>query len=460
MKKEELSNLPVYTKQHRIAKIALQKAGEPLTLLHHYMDETWLMVAFKHLNKDSAPGIDGESVYDFAKNLDSNIRSLLREAKKGTYKAPPVRRSEIPKPGSKKEKRPLGIPTIRDKVLQKAVQMVLDPVYEQEFYPFSFGFRQGKSQHQALDYLWKGIMDNNISWIIDLDIRSFFDTVKHEVLRGLLQKRVRDGVITRLVGKWLKAGVMRDGSIYYSDQGTPQGGIISPLLSNIYLHEALDKWFVKVVQPRLAGRSLIVRFADDAVLGFESKLEAEKVLQALKQRLQVYGLQLHPLKTRLVYFSKPPNTSGKNNDGRGTKPGSFDFLGFTHYWGKSLKGFWVVKRKTAGKKLREKLRNINQWCKEHRHHPIDYQYLKLCQKLKGHYGYYGITGNSRGLSLYLNQVKRIWKKWLCRRSWKSRFNWDRFNQFLDQHCQLPTPKVVHSIYANTQRNNHSRNRMR
>lgn len=460
MNKEELSNLPVYTKQQRIARIAWQNRGEPLTLLHHYIDAPWLVAAFKQLNKESAPGVDGQSVYDYAKNLESNTRCLLKDAKNGRYKAPPVRRREIPKPGSKKEKRPLGIPTIRDKVLQKAVQMVLDPIYEQEFYEFSFGFRKGKSQHQALDYLWKGIMDRNIQWVIDLDIRRFFDTVSHETLRKLLHQRVRDGVITRLIGKWLKAGVLHDGSIHYSDQGTPQGGIVSPLLSNIYLHEALDKWFVKVVQPRLRGRSLMIRFADDAILGFETKAEAEKVLEALTRRLQIYGLQLHPHKTRLVYFGKPARCSDRNKDGKGPKPGSFDFLGFTHYWGKSVKGFWVVKRKTSSKKLREKLMKMNQWCKKHRHHPIDYQYLKLCQKLKGHYAYYGITGNSRSLGLYLDQVKRIWKKWLCRRSWKSRFNWDRFNQFLDQYCRLPPPKIVHSIYANTQRNNHSRNRMR
>jgi hypothetical protein len=254
----------------------------------------------------------------------------------------------------------------------------------------------------------------------------------------------------------LKAGVLEDGSIHYNDEGTPQGGIISPMLSNIYLHEALDKWYAEVVKPRLRGRSLIVRFADDVILGFESKSEAEKVLQALTRRFEKYGLELHPEKTRLVYFGRPgkhtdtDNGSSKDDDNenkKGPKCRSFDFLGFTHYWGKSLKGKWVVRRKTSGKKFREKVRKINGWCKKHRHDPIEYQHKKLSQKLKRHYAYYGITGNMRGMQRYLDKVKRIWKKWLCRRSGKTKLNWEKFNIFLTQRCPLPPVKVVHSIYA-------------
>lgn len=459
MKKEELSKLPVSTKQQRIAEIARRKRGEPLTLLNHYIDEKWLYVAYAHLRKESAPGVDGQTVLEYGEKLESNVKSLLKRAKTGTYRAPAVRRSKIPKPGSKnkKEYRPLGIPTTEDKVLQKAVLMILEPIYEQEFYEFSYGFRKGKSQHQALEYLWHGIMRENIQWIIDLDIRKFFDTVKHEILRQLLHKRVRDGVITRLIGKWLKAGVLEDGSIHYNDEGTPQGGIISPMLSNIYLHEALDNWYAKVVKPRLRGRSLIIRFADDVILGFESKKEAEKVLVALTRRFERYGLELHQEKTRLVYFGNPgkhtehteKDSDKEDDEGNKKGPGgrSFDFLGFTHYWGKSLKGKWVVKRKTSGKKFREKLKKMNEWCSEYRHFPIDYQYQKLCQKLKGHYAYYGITGNMRGMQRYLDNVKRIWKKWLCRRSWKTKLNWEKFNIFLTQRCPLPPVKVVHSIYA-------------
>jgi len=459
MKKEELLKLPVSTRQQRIAEIAQRKRGEPLTLLHHYIDENWLRASYFQLRKESAPGIDGQTVAEYGKNLEENVKSLLKRAKTGTYKAPAVRRAMIPKPGKKKEFRPLGIPTTEDKVLQKAVLMVLEPIYELEFYGFSYGFRKGKSPHQALDYLWHEIMYKNIQWIIDLDIRKFFDTVKHEILRQLLHKRVRDGVISRLIGKWLKAGVLEDGSIHYNDEGTPQGGIVSPMLSNIYLHEAIDKWFAEVVQPRLRGRSFMVRFADDVVLGFENKVEAEKVLSALSRRFEKYGLELHPEKTRLLYFGKPGKFSdsdsdsesdddrGKDGNTKGPRQRSFDFLGFTHYWGKSLKGKWVVKRKTASKKLREKLKKMNEWCKKYRHYPIGYQYEKLCQKLKGHYAYYGITGNMRGMQRYLDKVKRIWKKWLCRRSWKNKLNWEEFNVFLTQRCPLPPAKVVHSIYA-------------
>ena len=436
--------MSVYTKRQRIAKIAKQHLEEPITLLHNYIDEEWLTASFYFLPKDKAPGIDQQTWQQYEENLDENIKSLLNRAKSGSYKAPPVRRTKIPKPGSK-EKRKLGIPTTEDKVLQKAVLMLLEPIYELEFLNFSFGFRRGKSQHQALEYLWKGIMDNNIQWIIDLDIRSFFDTVKHEILRRLLRIRVRDGVITRLIGKWLKAGVLEDGSISYSDEGTPQGGIVSPMLSNIYLHEALDRWYAEEIRPTLKGRSTIVRFADDVVMGFESKEEAEKVLEALERRFEEYGLKLHPDKTRLVYFGKP---KGEARRVEGTRPGTFDFLGFTHYWGKSYKGNWVVRRKTSSKKFREKLRKMSEWCRKNRHSPIRWQHQKLCRKLKGHYAYYGITGNIDSLQMYLHEVTRIWKKWLNRRSWRGhKLTWDRFNEQLKEHIPLPPAKIVHSIYA-------------
>ncbi len=272
------------------------------------------------------------------------------------------------------------------------------------------------------------------------DIRKFFDTVKHNILRQLLCKRVRDGVIIRLIGKWLNAGVLKDGSIKHSDEGTPQGGIISPLLSNIYLHEALDKWYAEIVLKRIRERSIMVRYADDAVMGFESRETAEKVLQALKKRFALYGLELHPQKTRLIYIGKP-------RPGTVTKFGSFDFLGFTHFWGKSINGNWIIKRKTASKKFREKLIKMSEWCRKNRHMPVREQHEKLARKIKGHYGYYGITGNMRGLQRYLNEVRRIWKKWLNRRSWRgSKLNWDRFQQMLNEYLPLPPAKVVHSIY--------------
>jgi group II intron reverse transcriptase/maturase len=419
---------------------------QPLTLLHHYIDEELLNEAFKKLKKKKAPGIDRETVEDYGMNLEENNQMLLEQAKSGRYIAPPVRGVDIPKPGST-EKRGLGIPTTRDKVLQKGVQMILEPIYEVEFYNFSYGFRPKRSQHDALQRLWNGIMNNGIGWIIDLDIRKFFDTVRHDKLRELLRQRVRDGVITRLIGKWLKAGIMKDGGTTYSDEGTPQGGIISPLLSNIYLHEVLDKWFVEVIWPQLMGRSTVVRFADDAILGFEFREDAEYVLKELHKRFNQFGLKLHPEKTRLVNFEKPGGRKEKSPSKR-NKPGTFTFLGFTHYWGKSRRGNWVIKRKTSKKKLAEKLRTMNIWCRKNRHLPLMEQHKKMKQKILGHYQYYGITGNARSLQNYLYQVTRIWKKWLCRRSWGNRkMNWERFAQMLKDKIPLPPIKIPHSVFS-------------
>lgn len=295
----------VLTKQHRIAETAKRWPNEPLTSLNHYLDMDWLREACRRVRKDSAPGHDGQTVEEYGERLDENLADLLERAKSGRYVAPPVRRVHIPK-GTGKETRPIGIPTTEDKVLQRAVTMLIEPIYEAEFHDFSFGFRPGRSAHQALDYLWHQTMSQGTKWIIDLDIRKCFDTLSHGVLRQLLQQRVRDGVINRLVGKWLKAGVLEAGRLQYPEHGTPQGGVISPLLSNIYLHEVLDKWFVGDVLPRLDGRAFMVRYADDAVLGFESKADAERVLRVLPKRFEKYGLQLHPEKTRLLPFGRPP----------------------------------------------------------------------------------------------------------------------------------------------------------
>jgi group II intron reverse transcriptase/maturase len=423
----------VSTKQQRIAELAkrTQQSGKPLTLLHHYIDEEWLYSAFKKLRKNKAPGIDQETVEKYGRKLWSNNKSLLEQAKSGKYIAPAVRGKDIPKPGSN-ETRGLGIPTTRDKVLQKGVQMLLEPIYEGEFYNFSYGFRLGRSAHDALQHLWNGLLVNGVRWIIDLDIRKFFDTVRHDKLREMLRLRVTDGVITRLIGKWLKAGIMKEGKITYSDEGTPQGGIVSPLLSNIYLHEVLDKWFVEVIWPGLMGRSTIVRYADDAVLGFEYKEDAEYVMKELHKRFNEFGLTLHPEKTRLVNFENPRRGNEKR------KPGTFTFLGFTHYWGKSQKGNRIVKRKTSSKKMSEKLRTMNLWCRDNRHLPLREQHKKLRQKLLGHYQYYGITGNARSLQSYLNQVTRIWKKWLCRRS---------YDQMLRDKIPLPPIRIPHSVLS-------------
>ena len=283
-------------------------------------------------------------------------------------------------------------------------------------------------------------MTSGVQWILDMDISKFFDTLESSYLRSFLQHRVRDGVITRLIGKWLNAGVLEEGRLYYPEAGTPQGGSVSPLLSNVYLHYVLDQWFAQEVKPRLRGRAFMIRFADDAVMGFEFQEDAEKVFRVLPKRFGKYGLTIHPDKTRLVAFGRPRGTPGK-------RPGTFDFLGFTHYWGKSRRGKWVVKSKTARQRLSRGLGRIDEWCRRHRHEQVVTQHRELCQKIRGHYAYYGITGNGLWLKKFNQGVRRIWQKWLHRRSrTPSDMPWDRFVRLMERY-PFPPIRVVHSVYA-------------
>ena len=304
--------------------------------------------------------------------------SLLERFKSGRYRAPAVRRVHLDKPGTNK-KRPIGIPSLEDKVLQRAVLMVLEPVYEQDFLDCSYGFRPGRGAHQALDALWQGLMELGGGWVIDLDIEDFFGSMDWGQLRNFLDQRVRDGVIRRAIGKWLNAGVMEAGEVSYPDRGAPQGGVISPALSNVYLHEVLDQWFEHEVKPRLRGRAFEVRYADDAVLVFEREDDARRVLGVLAKRLQKYGLRLHPDKTRMVDFRSP----WKSPRGGSQRERSFAMLGFTHHWGRSRKGRWVVKRKTAKDRFSRALKAIGQWCRNHRHWTLREQQAALSRKLRG-----------------------------------------------------------------------------
>lgn len=438
--------MSVSTTQQRIAEMAKRSPQMGFTSLAYLMDINWLREAFYRTRKDGAPGADGQTWYQYAKNLEENLQSLLDRAKSGTYRAPPVRRVHIPKAGSKTETRPIGIPTLEDKVLQRAVVMLLEPIYEQDFDAGSYGFRPRRSAHQALEDLWQRTMDVGGGWILEVDIRKFFDTLDHAHLREFLHLRVRDGVLRRLIGKWLKAGVLEDGSISFPEAGSPQGGVISPLLANIFLHYVLDVWFRQEVQPRMKGKSHLIRYADDFVIVFAREDDARRVMEVLPKRFGRYGLTLHPEKTRLVPFRRPPyRATGKGGD-REQRPGTFDLLGFTHYWGRSQRGHWVVMRQTASKRLSRAVENIAAWCRGNRHRPICEQHTALSQKLRGHYAYYGITGNGRALQAFLEAVKRCWRKWLDRRNCKHAMLWDRFNRLL-KHYSLPPPKVVHSVYV-------------
>jgi group II intron reverse transcriptase/maturase len=384
--------------------------------------------------------VDGQTWRDYEANLEVNLQSLLERAKSGTYYAPPVRRVHIPKGGSLTETRPIGIPTIEDKVLQRAVVMILEAIYERDFHECSFGFRRGRSAHDALDTLWQQSMNTGVQWLLEVDIRKFFDTLDHSRLREFLQLRVRDGVLLRLIGKWLKAGVLEEGLLSYPEAGSPQGGVVSPILANAYLHYVLDVWFHEVVLPRLKGQAFLIRYADDFVIGFTDEQDARRVKEVLPRRFVKYGLTIHPDKTRLVRFGRPK----RKHVPRAERPGSFDFLGFTHYWALSRKGTWVIKRKTASSRFTRAAQAISLWCRRNRHRPIREQHAVLCQKLRGHFGYYGITGNSSRLHSFRTVVARIWYKWLSRRKRKPRPNWDWFQRLLVSH-PLPPAIAVHSV---------------
>lgn len=360
----------------------------------------------------------------------------------GRYRAPNLRRVHIPK-GKGRETRPIGVPTFEDKLLQRAVVMALEAVYEQDFLDCSYGFRPGRSAHQALDVLWHELMAVSGGWVLEIDVRKFFDTLDHAHLRTFLRRRVRDGVLLRLIGKWLNAGVLESGNVSYPESGTPQGGVISPLLANVFLHEAMDVWFEHTVKPRLNGRARLIRYADDMLMVFAREDDARRVLAVLPKRFERYGLTLHPEKTRLVQFNRPRPNDRKGGP-RGPRAGTFDLLGFTHYWGRTRRGGWAVKRKTAADRFSRALRAVARWCRTYRHLKVREQWQALCLKLKGHFGYYGITGNSAALDDFRYHVKRVWQKWLSRRSQTAHVAWDRF-ALLEQRYPLPPARLAHPL---------------
>jgi RNA-directed DNA polymerase len=433
------SPLDISTRLQRIAELA-KNGPAVLTTLAHHIDVEFLREAYRRTRKDGAVGVDGQTAAVYGEKLEEHLRDLLDRFKSGSYKAPPVRRVHIPK-GDGRTTRPIGIPTFEDKVLQRAVTMVLEAVYEQEFLDCSYGFRPGRSAHDALQMLWENLMETRGGWVLEVDIQGFFDSLDHVHLRSFLDQRVRDGVLRRTINKWLKAGVLEEGTWSRPEAGTPQGGVISPLLANVYLHEVLDKWFEAEVKPRLMGRALLLRYADDVAIAFSREDDARRVLEVLPKRFGQYGLTLHPEKTRLVPFGRPRHDDDNDPEG----PGSFDLLGFTHYWGKSRRGSWVVKRKTARRRLGRALLRVSQWCRKHLHDKVAAQHRHLVQALRGHYGYFGITGNATALSRFLYEVRRIWRKWLDRRSGRGTMPWPRFERLLGRY-PLPAPTVVHSIY--------------
>ncbi len=426
----------VSTKLRQLAEQARRHPERVFTTLHHLIDVDFLHEAFLRLRKEAAAGVDNMTAAEYQEGLIERLTELHHRVHTNRYRAQPVRRVWIEKEGGKR--RPLGIPSLEDKILQRAVQMVLQPIYEEVFYEHSFGFRPQRSAHQALSQLRDSCFECEVSSIYDADVSHYFDDIDHRQLNRFLDLKVKDGVIRRLINKWLRTGVLDGESLYYPPSGSPQGGVISPLLSNVYLHYVLDEWFVHEVKPRLHGRAFLVRFADDFVIGCELASDTDRLGVVIPKRFARYGLQIHPEKTRQVPFWRPSKRM-THRSGLGT----FDFLGFTHYWGKARSGHWVVKRKTASKRLRRSLKSLWTWCRDNRHIRVHEQHQTLSRKLHGHYGYYGIRGNFKMLEVVYEEALRTWRRWLGRRSRKGYLNVKAFASFVERY-PLPMPRIVHA----------------
>lgn len=407
--------------------------------LAHLIDVPALARAYHRLRKDAAVGVDGITKEVYGRELDANLADLHERLRSKRYRHKPLRRVHIPK--DKGRRRPIGISVLEDKIVQGAVREVLEAIYEQDFLDCSYGFRPSRSAHDAVRALDRAVYQGQVSWILEADIVSFFDSLDRTRLKEMLQVRVADGSLLRLVGKCLHVGVL-DGEDYSEPEfGTTQGSVLSPLLGNIYLHYVLDVWFERDVKPRLRGAATLIRYADDFVIGFERHDDALRVLEVLGKRLERHGLALHPEKTRLVAFARPP---GSQRAGEG--PGTFDFLGFTFYWGKSRRGRWMMCCQTRRASLRRAIQSVAEWCRRHRHLPVRAQHAALTRRLVGHFNYFGVNGNYRHLARLLHVTKRVWYKWLRRRGQRRPLSWSRFGELLKRH-PLPTPRIVVRTWA-------------
>ncbi len=427
----------ISTQLQRIAEQAARYPERAFTSLAHLLDVDMLREAFRRTHKDRAPGVDGVTAQEYAEHLEENLAELHTRLHSQRYNAPPVKRAWADKDDG--SQRPLGMPVFEDKIVQRAVSMVMNAVYEQDFYDFSHGFREKHSPHQALKELREKCYKLNINWIVDADVTGFFDNLDHGLIREFIRKRVKDGGLLRLIGKWLNAGVLDGEELYYPDKGSPQGGVISPLIANVFLHYVLDEWYAEVVKPRLRGRSFLIRFADDFVIGCEFEEDARRIMAVFPKRFGRYKLAIHPEKTRLIEFGNPDQRKGQ-----GDEPNTFDFLGFTHYWAKSRRGYWVMKRRTVGKRLRRALKALWRWCHYNRHMNLKEQHRILCAKLHGHYNYYGIRSNYRQLWAVWQRVRRAWRYWLGKRHRNGKITLARYDKLLETY-PLPRPRIVHSI---------------
>ncbi len=406
--------------------------------LAHLIDVPALRRAYDRAREDAAVGVDGMTKERYGRDLEARLPDLHARLRTRRYRHQPIRRVHIPKGQGKT--RPIGISAFEDKLVQDAVREVLEAIYEQDFLVCSYGFRPGRSPHDAVRALDRIVHRGEVSWILEADIVSFFDSVDRTALVEMLQTRVADGSLLRLIGKCLHVGVL-DGEEYTRPEiGTAQGSVLSPLLGNIYLHYALDRWFEIEVKPRLRGRATLIRYCDDFVIGFEHEDDARRVMEVLGKRMGRFGLSLHPDKTRLVPFRRPP---ARQRGGKG--PGTFDFLGFTLYWRRLRSGRWGMWCKTRRASLRRAIQSVYDWCRRHRHQPVRGQHAALRRRLLGHFNYFGVNGNFRSLLLLVEATRRAWYKWLCRRSQRKRLTWGRFEDLLRQ-LPLPRPRITVRVW--------------
>ncbi len=424
----------------RVAEAAQRNPGRLLSLAHH-LDVYALRQGYKRIRANAAVGVDGVTKEEYGKNLEQNLQDLHQRLKTMRYRHQVIRRIYIDKEGGKK--RPIGISTLEDKIVQNSLRDLLEAIYEQDFLDCSYGFRPGRSAHEALQALNGAVDRGEVNVILEADIVSYFDRIDRTKLKQLLEQRLADKSLMRLIGKCLNVGILEEGVETSPDRGTTQGSTLSPLLGNVYLHHVLDVWFETDIRPALRGKAILLRYADDVVIGLERPEEAEHVLKLLTERMAEFELELHPDKSRLVDFRRP---SGKQPRGKG--PDTFDLLGFTHYWRHSRKGNWYMATKTSRSRQRRAIKSVYDWCRRHRHKKVPAQHAALRRKLGGHYNYFNVRGNSAAIGRLAYHARTAWYKWLRRRSQRSRLNWTRFNDLL-RDFPLSAPRVGKSLWASS-----------
>jgi len=429
------------TELERISELAKQDHAQQFTSLAHLLTVETLGEAYHRLRKDASPGVDGVTAQEYEQDLAGNLQALHRRLREGRYRAQPVRRVYIEQDG---KRRPLGIPALEDKIVQRAVVSILDAIYEQDFLPCSFGYRPGRGAQDALNEVFRAIVVGKVNYVLEVDIKGYFQNIVHEHLMAFLQQRIKDSSLLRLIGKWLHAGILEEGRLLPVTKGTSQGAVISPILANVYLHYVLDEWMETVVKPRMRGEIHLIRYADDLITCFQHREDAERVAGVLRKRFAKYGLELHEEKTRLIAFGRfaeeDLRRQGQN------KPPTFDFLGFTHIGVRGRNGKFTVHVRTARKRMRRAMKRMAEWCRDHRHWSLPDQHRALSRALLGHYAYYGRVSNSPSLATFFNFTKRTWLKWLRRRSQRRCLSWTKYNNLLRRYS-LPRPHVTQRATA-------------